>query len=528
MEKVASFCPWGFLNFEATQNQEQTTNIVQETEVVTQARPSRSYAAVLKPKYGRNVDTSSLPTPGRQGEFPTISLIEDEVDKGIEYCSQSLVGRLDMNKLDLDRIRVLVRVHWKPSGFVQVTPLGRAHVIFRFDKVEDFQKTWDQGSWIFDSQILRLVKWTPNFSTEKETQSHAGVWVRFPGLSLECWEVRNLLALGRALRRPIHVDETTAKREMGYYASVYVDLDLSKPVPDKIWVESKKHGVGFWQPVKLGKTPEFCNHCKGVGHSVARCKFLKSALEKDNALHKEKSTVVQNIDKETSIPNAVVDVDLTGMSKQQKKRWRRKNANGASSSGSKDNEVALNVEVGIEQAMEILDDTNSEAIPLENQGGKERDTEEIVIAIDLHSKDLVIEPNAEITSLTNELPYKELVAATSLEIAQDACEIRPEGRLEVVLHGNAETTQVVAVPEQENVVVDVSSSGGVQNSSAQGPEAETEISVGFTIVKKRRTKRLNGKGQCDGTVGNEGAAAQMPVGHWQWSESGHMERRVDQ
>ncbi|KAF9592249.1 hypothetical protein IFM89_012825 [Coptis chinensis] len=94
---------------------------------------TKGLSSVLKPKYGRNVDTSSLPTLGRQGEFPTISLIEDEVDKGIEHCSQSLVGRLDMNKLDLDRIRVLVRVHWKPSGFVQVTPLGRGHVMFSKD-----------------------------------------------------------------------------------------------------------------------------------------------------------------------------------------------------------------------------------------------------------------------------------------------------------------------------------------------------------------------------------------------------------
>ncbi|KAF9622582.1 hypothetical protein IFM89_032481, partial [Coptis chinensis] len=42
----------------------------------------KSYAAAAaKPKYGRSIDASSLPTPGMQGEYPTICLIEEEVDR---------------------------------------------------------------------------------------------------------------------------------------------------------------------------------------------------------------------------------------------------------------------------------------------------------------------------------------------------------------------------------------------------------------------------------------------------------------
>ncbi|KAF9615829.1 hypothetical protein IFM89_026524 [Coptis chinensis] len=92
MEKVASYCPWGFLDgLGESQSHEKnttttvnTTNIVEPMVVAADPIP-RSYDAVPKPKYGRNVDTSLLPTPGKQGEFPTISLIEEEVDKGIEH-----------------------------------------------------------------------------------------------------------------------------------------------------------------------------------------------------------------------------------------------------------------------------------------------------------------------------------------------------------------------------------------------------------------------------------------------------------
>ncbi|KAF9588014.1 hypothetical protein IFM89_006893 [Coptis chinensis] len=86
----------------------------------------KSYAAaVAKPKYGRSIDASSLPTPGMQGEYPTICLIEEEVDIGIQYCLKSLVGRLDLVKMDLIKVKALVVEKWALSGECLVTPLGR-------------------------------------------------------------------------------------------------------------------------------------------------------------------------------------------------------------------------------------------------------------------------------------------------------------------------------------------------------------------------------------------------------------------
>ncbi|KAF9591290.1 hypothetical protein IFM89_003602 [Coptis chinensis] len=179
-----------------------------ETSSSGRGNPTRkSYAAAAaKTKYGRSIDASSLPTPGMQGEYPTICLIEEEVDRGIQYCLKSLVGRLDLVKMDLNKVKALVLDKWALSGECLVTPLGKGYLMFKFDKEEDYAKVWEQGSWLFDSQVLRLSKWTPNFTTEKETQSHAMVWVRFPGLSLEYWEVKNLLAMGKTLGRPMHVD----------------------------------------------------------------------------------------------------------------------------------------------------------------------------------------------------------------------------------------------------------------------------------------------------------------------------------
>lgn len=82
-----------------------------------------------------------------------------------------------------------------------------------------------------------------------------------------------MLDIGRALRRPVKVDDITLKRKIGYYASVLVEVDLSKAIPEKVLVKTK-YG-GFSQRVQMPNAPKFCNHCKVIGHYVAECRLQR-------------------------------------------------------------------------------------------------------------------------------------------------------------------------------------------------------------------------------------------------------------
>lgn len=104
-----------------------------------------------------------------------------------------------------------------------------------------------------------------------------------------------MMSFGRALGRPVQTDETTLKKEISYYASVLIEIDLAKAIPDKIWVESK-YG-GFSQKVQIPKIPKFCNHCKVVGHFVAECKTKRkenSQVGDDNSVLLEKLELFGN------------------------------------------------------------------------------------------------------------------------------------------------------------------------------------------------------------------------------------------
>lgn len=86
------------------------------------------------------------------------------------------------------------------------------------------------------------------------------------------------MTLGKGLGTPIGVDQRTINREHGYFANVLVDIDLAKPVPDRI--NSKEEGgKEFMQPVEIPKLPSFCNHCKWIGHVITQCRGLRQAFQ---------------------------------------------------------------------------------------------------------------------------------------------------------------------------------------------------------------------------------------------------------
>ncbi|XP_026458828.1 uncharacterized protein LOC113359404 [Papaver somniferum] len=92
--------------------------------------------------------------------------------------------------------------------------------------------------------------------------------------------------MGRAIGRPIRVDPTTLNKEIGYYASILVEIDLSLSIPTKISVETKY--CKFEQDIRISKLPKFCSHCKTVGHWVIECR-----LKRKEKIQGERPQVIQ-------------------------------------------------------------------------------------------------------------------------------------------------------------------------------------------------------------------------------------------
>ncbi|XP_026417292.1 uncharacterized protein LOC113312773 [Papaver somniferum] len=200
---------------------------------------------------------------------PSFFIPDEVIDECLDEWKFSLIGRLDLVKLKMNTVSEALLKQWQLKGKVQFIPLGKSFFIIKLDNLEDINHIW-QGFWKVDTQILCIRSWEPNFNPAAQKTTSAYVWVIFPGLSIEYWKESILMQMGSILGRAIKVDEITLKRVVGYYACVLVEIDISKSIPNSIWVNSK-YGK-FEQPIQAPNKPKFCSHCKSLGHFVIECR----------------------------------------------------------------------------------------------------------------------------------------------------------------------------------------------------------------------------------------------------------------
>ncbi|KAF9610052.1 hypothetical protein IFM89_019892 [Coptis chinensis] len=229
-----------------------------------------------------HIDVDDLPVPTIKGNMPSIKLPKKAVERGRLYCKYCLVGRLDFNKIKLDEVRSIASTMWRPQGDWKIIPLGKGFFMIRLTCEMDWKKIWGSGPWRFGDQTLRLSKWSPDFDPAVHIRTKALVWIKFPKLRHQYWDYEILMLMGKTVGYPIGVDKHTLERDFGNYASVLVDVDLSKPIPNQIWVEEEE-GISFMQDIEVVKMPKFCSHCKMVGHLVAECKMVRKNIRIEEA-----------------------------------------------------------------------------------------------------------------------------------------------------------------------------------------------------------------------------------------------------
>jgi len=117
--------------------------------------------------------------------------------------------------------------------------------------------------------VLRLFEWMKEFNIHTQRQTHTHVWIRLWELPQEYWMERTLYEIARDVGTPYLIDNVNKYRLTGHYARVLVDLDLSKDIFYEVMVE--REGFAFPVEIEYEGLPEFCTHCKSIGHDVTYC-----------------------------------------------------------------------------------------------------------------------------------------------------------------------------------------------------------------------------------------------------------------
>ncbi|XP_026428613.1 uncharacterized protein LOC113324505 [Papaver somniferum] len=240
---------------------------------ITNGSPTPTFAEKVKVRQTLQptaVDVSSPPNPTLITGEPSLVIPTDFYQEGCKPFKFSFIARLNFTGLKFLEAKNNLVTQWQLNpNSVRFMSISKGFFVVML-RDEQTKARIPNRKWFVNQQELRLMDWYPGFDPERQNTSHAPVWVHLPGLHAELWTERSLLSIGKAVGNPIVVDQRTLNLEFGSYASVLVDVDFAKHIPDRILLTAG--GRTFWQYVELPKHPKFCLHCNIVGHNESGCR----------------------------------------------------------------------------------------------------------------------------------------------------------------------------------------------------------------------------------------------------------------
>ncbi|CAI0430402.1 unnamed protein product, partial [Linum tenue] len=90
-------------------------------------------------------------------------------------------------------------------------------------------------------------------------------WIQLPELPVHFYHREILFSLGNLIGRTIKLDYHTEHRQRGKFARIAVELDMTKPLPTRIWLDD------FWQVILYENLPTICYECGRIGHQEEAC-----------------------------------------------------------------------------------------------------------------------------------------------------------------------------------------------------------------------------------------------------------------
>lgn len=135
----------------------------------------------------------------------------------------------------------------------------------KFDIKEDREKVINGGPWMIFDHYLAVSTWSPEFISPAAKVTKTLAWVRIPCLNVLFYDESYLLSVARAIGNPIKVDRNTVKKDIGRFARIYVELDLTQAIVGKICIEN------FWYKIEYEGLHVICTKCGCYGHRSREC-----------------------------------------------------------------------------------------------------------------------------------------------------------------------------------------------------------------------------------------------------------------
>ena len=158
-----------------------------------------------------------------------------------------------------------IMMNWVKGEKPEVFLHDEGYYIIKFKSLNDMNEVLYSGPYTISNRPIILKQWSTEFEFGKEFLTEIPLWANFPKLPLNCWGAGSLSLIASAIGVPLFADECTTKQTRISYARMLIEVNVTKPVPEKIAVKDP-NGRTFMQDVVMEWKPLYCAKCQRIGH----------------------------------------------------------------------------------------------------------------------------------------------------------------------------------------------------------------------------------------------------------------------
>lgn len=224
-------------------------------------------------------------TPEEDDEdCPVISLSKEEKARLRSPWKQTLILKVWGRTVNYNYLLRRLRSLWHPKASMELIAIENDHYLAKFASVDDYKFAKFEGPWMVLEHYLIIKSWTPNFDPHADITEKVLVWVRFPCLPIEYFDVGFLTRVGSKIGTPIKVDEATGMASRGKFARLCVEVDITKPLLSRFKLHGQVRRIEY-EGIHL-----VCFECGVYGHKKEACHVRKGdkQTDKENQLMESK------------------------------------------------------------------------------------------------------------------------------------------------------------------------------------------------------------------------------------------------
>lgn len=230
-----------------------------------------------------------------EGEGGKVIEIPDEVIEKVDLLwDDYLIGKFLDTAPHVAKVHAIVNRIWNQGDSKQID----VHIVddttmkFKVQNPMMRARILKRGMWNVGNVPLVVTKWTPDELKEKPEIKSIPMWVYLKNVPMHMFSWQGLSFMVSAAGFPVRLHPETASCSNFKLAKIFVNVDLSKELPDKInfTKNGKSSLVEFiypWLPLR-------CKTCGKWGHVEKACTLNKKEDLEEGTLKKDEILEVSN------------------------------------------------------------------------------------------------------------------------------------------------------------------------------------------------------------------------------------------